>query len=113
MKIINLSKNTVLAENAVLADNPLSRTKGLLGRKAFLPHEALVLAPCNSIHTFFMRFSIDVIFVDRVFKVVSVIPGLKPFRLSKIYFSASRAIELPTGVIVSTRTSPGDILRIE
>ncbi len=111
MKIINLTKNTVLAENAVIADDPLSRTKGLLGKKALLPQEALVLKPCNSIHTFFMRFPIDVLFVDRELKVVAAISSLKPNRLSRIYFSAKYAIELPIGVIASTRTSPGDILR--
>ncbi|MCX5714888.1 MAG: DUF192 domain-containing protein [Candidatus Omnitrophica bacterium] len=113
MKIINLTKNTVLSENATIADTPLSRTKGLLGRKGLLPQEALVLKPCNSIHTLFMQFPIDVLFVDREFKVVAAIPALKPYRLSKIYFSASFAIEFSTGIIASSRTSFGDTLCFE
>jgi uncharacterized protein len=113
MKISNQSKNTILASNAILAATPWLRMKGLLGRKIVGPSEALVLKPCNSIHTLFMRFSIDVIFVDQAFKVVAAIAGLKPYRLSKIYFSARCAIELPTGVIASSRTSVGDTLRFE
>jgi uncharacterized membrane protein (UPF0127 family) len=110
VKIFNLTKNTLLAENAMLADNPFSRTKGLLGRKGLNPGEALVLKPCNSIHTFFMRFPIDVIFVNRQLKVVAAIPALKPYRLSRIYFSAGMAIELPTGGLALSSTAVGDTL---
>jgi uncharacterized membrane protein (UPF0127 family) len=104
VKIFNLTKNTLLAENAMLADNPFSRTKGLLGRKGLNPGEALVLKP------FFMRFPIDVIFVNRQLKVVAAIPALKPYRLSRIYFSAGMAIELPTGGLALSSTAVGDTL---
>jgi len=110
MKIINKTKNTTVAEEAFLANTFSSRVKGLLGRKDFRPPEALIIQPCNSIHTFFMRFTIDVLFVDKNNKVIKSIPHLKPFRFTLIYFKASSAIELPAGTIETTSTQQDDIL---
>jgi uncharacterized membrane protein (UPF0127 family) len=110
IKIINRTKNTVLAENAVLADTVFKRIKGLIGRKEFVKGEALILKPCNSIHTFFMKFPIDIIFLDKNKRVIKTITCLKPFRLTPIYFKANLAIELPCGTIQTTFTEPADYL---
>jgi len=112
MQIANKTKNTILAQNAVIADTILKRMKGLLGRKDFKEGEALVLKPCNSIHTFFMSFAIDVVFVDSNNKVVKAISAMTPFRLSRIYFKARLAIELPVGTISKTTTQPNDLLQL-
>jgi len=112
MKIVNRTKNVVLAEDIILASRPIARIKGLLGSKELRPGQAMVLRPCNSIHTFFMRFAIDVLFVGKKNQVVKALCGLPPFRLSNIYFQASCAIELPTGTITATKTTVGDILQI-
>ncbi|MCX5709650.1 MAG: DUF192 domain-containing protein [Candidatus Omnitrophica bacterium] len=95
-----------------MADNILARVKGLLGRKEFPAGEALILRPCNSIHTFFMRFPIDLLFMDKNNYVVGVVPALKPARLSKVFLRAACVIELPVGTIQSARTSKGDLLSI-
>ena len=110
MQIINKTKGKILAEKAGLANTIFSRSKGLLGRKDFKQGEALIIVPCNSIHTFFMRFAIDVLFVDSENKVIKAISNMRPFRLSNLYFSARYTIELPTGTIKTTSTAPGDIL---
>ena len=73
--------------------------KGLLGREALLEGEALVITRCNSIHMFFMRFSIDVVFVDVKWQVVGLVRGIRPFALSPIFWKAVAAIELPAGSI--------------
>lgn len=112
MQIANKTKNTILAQNAVIANTILNRMKGLLGRKDFKEGEALVLKPCNSVHTFFMSLPIDVVFVDSDNKVVKTISAMPPFRLSRIYFKARLAIELPAGRIAKTSTQPGDFLYI-
>lgn len=112
MRIINQSKNTILSENAILANKFFKRIKGLLGKKEFVKGEALVIRPCNSIHTFFMRFPIDVLFVGRDNRVVAAISCLKPFGLSKIYFKASFVVELPAGTISTTFTHKGDLLSL-
>lgn len=113
MKIINTSKNTVLADNAELANTFFKRLIGLLNRKALNKGEALILAPSNCIHSFFMRFTIDVIFLDKAGKVIEVLPSFKPFRLSPIYFNSHSVIELPENTIKLTQTQPGDIIKIE
>jgi hypothetical protein len=110
MKIINLTKNKVLSDDAILANALFQRIKGLLGRKDFRTGEALIIKPCNSVHTFFMRFPIDILFVDKNNRVIEVIPYLKPFRLTPVYFSASFVIELPAGTLKSSSTQEGDTL---
>lgn len=110
MKIINRTKNTTVASNAVLADSLFARLKGLLGTKELKKGQALILNPCNSIHTFFMHYPIDVIFVSKDNVVVKTISCIKPFRLSSIYFKAKYAIELPVDTIRITATSKGDTL---
>jgi uncharacterized membrane protein (UPF0127 family) len=110
MKIINKNKNNILAEEVIVADTPFKRSKGLLGRKLFKPGEALVIVPCNSIHTLFMRFSIDALFVNKEHRVIKAIWNLKPFRITKIYFNSSFVVELPVGTICATATEEGDII---
>jgi len=110
MVIINKTKNTILAKDTLVAATLITRIKGLLGRNDFQQGEALIIKPCNSIHTFFMHFPIDVLFVDKDSRVIKALSCLIPFRLSKIYFNASLAIELPAGTIQSTLTSEGDTL---
>ncbi len=112
MQIINKSKGASLATEAIIANTPLSRLKGLLGRRGLKKDEALIIKPCNSIHTFFMRFPIDVLFIDRENKVIKALSAIKPFRLSGIYINASFAIELPSGVILESLTSEGDEIAI-
>lgn len=113
MKLINQTKNTVLAEEAVVANTFFSRIKGLLGRREFNNGEALILKPCVSIHTFFMRFPIDVLFVGKDSKVIKATSSLKPSRITSIYFNATFAIELPAGIIQSTATCEGDLILLE
>jgi len=110
MKIINLSNNAVLAGDAVVADTPLARITGLLNRKDFLSGQGLVIKPCNSVHTFFMRFSIDIAFINKENKIVKAVRCLPPFRFSNIYFSAYLVVELPAGTLEKTNTREGDIL---
>jgi hypothetical protein len=110
LKIINQNKNTVLAEDVIIADTPAKRMKGLLDRHEFKKGQAIILAPCNSVHTFFMRFPIDVVFIDRKNQVVKVISNLKPWRLSGIYPSACSCIELPANSIISGLASLGDFI---
>jgi len=112
MKIINKTKNNLLADNVSFADTSFKRIKGLLGRGQLNRGEALIIRPCNSIHTFFMRFAIDVLFVDRNNRIVKAMPNLKPFCITGVYFTADKVIELPAGIIQSTDTQFGDILEI-
>jgi uncharacterized membrane protein (UPF0127 family) len=108
MRIHNRTKNVELAANATLAASYWSRLVGLLGRKGLAEGEALVLEPCNSVHTMFMRFTIDVLYLDKERRVVKAVPSLKPFRVSAAFRGAHSVVELPEGVIAATSTAPGD-----
>ena len=113
MRLINQTKKTVLAESVFLADSPFKRIKGLLGKASFDKGQALIIKPCNSIHTFFMRFPIDALFVNKNNTVVKAISGLMPFCLSPICLKSRFVVELPSGTIKFTSTSLGDQLILE
>lgn len=113
MKVINTTKNTILADEAKMADAFFARLIGLLNRKSLNKGEALILATSNSIHSFFMRFTIDVIFLDKTGKVIAILPSFKPFRLSRTYFNSRTVIELPENTLQLTHTEPGDTIIIK
>jgi uncharacterized membrane protein (UPF0127 family) len=113
MKIINATQGVVLAQKAAMADTMFSRMRGLLNRASLHPEEALLITHCRSIHMFFMRFSIDAVFVDREHRVVGLVKRIRPFCLSPYFRKAFSVVELPEGTIEKTKTGMGDQLRIE
>jgi uncharacterized protein len=86
----------VVCERCLVADRPLTRMRGLLGRTELPRGEGILLRPCGSIHTFFMRFPIDAVFVDRDGKVVGVERELKPWRTARRR-GAKTVLELTAG----------------
>ena len=112
MRLINQTKSLVLAEHVTFVNTPFKRIKGLLGQKAFLPGQGIILYPCNSVHTFFMHFAIDVLFVDSNYRVIKVFSNLSPNRITGIYWRSSRAIELPAGISELTHTQNKDQLQL-
>ena len=110
LPIYNKTQNTLIAPRAKLADTFITRMVGLLNRSSLAEGEALVIARCQSIHMLFMKFSIDVIFVDKNNRVIGLVQGIKPFQLSKIFWKARFAIEVPIGTIAKTKTAVGDQL---
>jgi len=108
-RIANSRTGQIVAEHAELAQSPLKRMKGLLGKKGLAPDEAIILRPASSIHTVFMRFAIDVIYIDRDNKVVKVVRDLVPYRFSAAK-GAKTVIEMMTGATTTTDLQPGDQL---
>jgi len=113
VKIINFSKQKTICKNAALADTAISRMVGLLGRKTIAPDEGLIITHCRSIHMFFMKFAIDVIFTDKNNKVLGLVKNIKPFCMSPYFFKARNAIELFPGTIEKTTTAIGDKIIFE
>lgn len=113
MRIANVTKGTELADRARLARRPWSRMVGLLGRSALPPGEGLVLVPCASIHTAFMRFPIDVVYADSSRRVVKTVAALRPWRLSGVLRGVRYTVELPAGTIERTGTAMGDELTFQ
>ncbi len=111
-RLVNQRNRRVVAETVFTAFDSASRRKGLLGRDGLAAGTALIIAPTNAIHTWFMRFDIDVAFVAKDGHVVKVSHRLRPWRL----FAALRgyaAIELPPGALASSETASGDTLALE
>ena len=113
MRIANQSKGTQLASDARMARSLISRGVGLLGKRSLPEGEALIIDPCGSVHTAFMRFAIDVLYVDKSLRVVKAVSNLKPFRMSAVLHGRCSVIELPSGIITATNTARGDQLAFE
>src|ERR1700694_5570262 len=99
MRLMEAGSGRVVVGNLELADSAWSRIVGLMGRPALERGRGLWLEPCNSIHMFFMRFPIDVLFLDRQRRGKKVVLGLKPWRISPIVFGARTVVELPAGTL--------------
>lgn len=109
MLVRNETRNTVLAELADVADSSAKRRKGLLGRDSLPVGQGLWIIPCESVHTWGMRFPIDVLYLDRKKRIQKLRSVMTPWRLS-FCLSAHSVLELPAGVIDDTNTQRGDQL---
>lgn len=93
---MNMTRRSVVCEHALIAERAPARMRGLLGRRS-LPHgEGLLLRPAPSIHTAFMRFSIDAVFLDSNLCVVKVVNGMRPWRMASAR-RATAVLELAAG----------------
>jgi hypothetical protein len=109
LRVATATGTTVAADVAV-ADNPYRRFMGLMGQRELKDGTGLYLRPCSSIHMFFMRFPIDVAFIDKDDRVVRLYHGLRPWRMSRVVRRAKAAIELPNGALAEAGVGVGDLL---
>src|ERR1700679_955818 len=109
LQVTNVTRGTVLATRLEAAHTGPSRRKGLLGRDGLAPGEGLWIVPCESVHTFFMRFPIDLVYLDRKNTIKKVRSAVGAWRLWAC-LSAHSILELPAGTIQNTETQVGDIL---
>jgi uncharacterized membrane protein (UPF0127 family) len=91
----------------------LTRGFGLLGKNHLPEGEGLIIRPCNSVVSFFMRFPIDVLFVDGNGKVAHMIHTMRPWRTSKVVRGSKYVTELPAGVLQAAGTEIGDQIEIQ
>ena len=112
MRAINSKSGRLLASELFVAQTLWSRARGLLGRSGLGPGEGLLLRPCRGVHTFFMRFPIDVVFLDRSNRVLSTVQDLQPQRATRLLRHCSSVLELPAGSVLGSGTSPGDDIEI-
>ena len=112
MNIVTVKKDkVVIAQKVEFADTFLKRLLGLMFSKNLGNKDGLLFYPSNSIHTFFMNYPIDVIFLNNKNEVVKVIPSMKPWRITRIYFGACKVIELMGGSL-KEEIKTGDKLEI-
>jgi uncharacterized protein len=112
MRLLEADSGRVVVDDLELARSSWSRFVGLMGRPTLERGTGLWIEPCNSIHMFFMRFAIDVLFLDRQRRVKKVMLDLKPWRISPIVFGARTVVELPAGTL-SDRGLMGTLLTLE
>jgi uncharacterized membrane protein (UPF0127 family) len=105
--LVNESTNTPIAQQVELAVSRAERRRGLLGRPRLESGAALVLTPCFAVHTAWMQFAIDVVFVNRQGVAVRIVRSLSPWRIA-IATSANAVIELPAGSVARCDLRTGD-----
>jgi uncharacterized membrane protein (UPF0127 family) len=110
-EIVNGRTGEVLAYRGRMADNFKTRTVGLLGDVRLHEDEALIIKPCWSIHTFFMRFPIDVLFLDKHGKVRKLIHSMPAWRMAASW-GAHDTIEMAPGVLQDIDVQVGDPIEI-
>jgi uncharacterized membrane protein (UPF0127 family) len=108
----NQTRNTVLADSAEVADTSAKRRTGLLKHDRLAPGDGLWIVPCESVHSFFMKFAIDLVYLDREKRVRKVRHRMVPWRVSAC-LSAHSILELPAGAVAASLTQAGDQLEIE
>lgn len=108
----NLTKELVLASSVEVAETLESRARGLLGRESIETDYCLWIHKCRSIHTFFMKFNIDVIFVDKKLKVTSVKININKWRLAWGGFFADSCFEFKALSLSNEDVQKGDILYV-
>src|SRR5437588_3530553 len=108
MSIVNTTRNTTLADKARRAASFVDRGRGLMLSDPLPEGGGLVIEPCNSVHMFFMRYPLDIVFIDGQGQVVFMYKGIKPWRVGRIVRGAKAAIELPAGAIDTSNTQLGD-----
>ena len=109
--LVNVGTGHQLATRLEMPLDSEGRRRGLLGRTAIDPRAALILAPCEGVHTFFMRFPIDIVSVTRAGQVLKVRSAVPAWRIA-FSFRAFATVELAAGVAAASRTAPGDSLAV-
>lgn len=112
-RLVNRTRGTVVAECIRRADTFWQRATGLLTRRKLTRGEGLWLIPCNGVHTFFLRFSIDLLILNRDLQVVRAFHNVPPFRICWPVRGGYSTVELATGTLASAGVQQGDWLALE
>ncbi|HOL73300.1 MAG TPA: DUF192 domain-containing protein [Bryobacteraceae bacterium] len=112
LRIRNITRGAELACAADVADTSRKRRTGLLKHTSLPAGEGLWIVPCEGVHTFGMKFPIDVLFLDRKRKVLKIRANMPRGRIA-LCLSAHSVLELPAGTAEATGTQPGDQLEFE
>jgi len=105
-------KAELILPELLIAESFWSRMKGLLGKKELSSTQALWIRPCNNIHTFFMKFTIDCIFVNRSNVIQKIYPRVGPFRIAGPVWKANSVLEFPEGTAEKWNLKIGDQLHV-
>ena len=110
--VANLTRGTLLGDRIEIADTSLSRFLGLIPKRGLNAGEGLWIKPSSGVHTFFMRFPIDVIGLDKNMRVIKLWRTLVPYRITSVSLQLRSVIELSSGRIAECGVQLGDVLRV-
>ena len=109
LRVWNVTRGTALATFVEIADTARTRRKGLLGRLSLSAGEGLWITPCESVHTWFMQFPIDLVYLNRERRIEKLRSDVVPWRLSAC-LSAGSVLELAAGSIRASESEQGDLV---
>jgi uncharacterized membrane protein (UPF0127 family) len=109
VKVVNLTRQIELASSVDVAKSAAKRSKGLLGRKGLQPGEGMWIVPCEAVHTFGMQFALDLVYLDRDYRIRKIRRNVPPWRMSAC-LTAHSIIELAAGAVKESEAQPGDVL---
>jgi uncharacterized membrane protein (UPF0127 family) len=109
---LTTSAGTTVVSAMTMAETPWQRFVGLMGRRELAADAGLCLRPCSSIHMFFMRMSVDAVFLDKDGVVLRIYPSLRPWRVTRVVRKAKSCIELPAGTLAAAGVKIGDQLSL-
>ena len=109
---LETADGTVVAERCPVAGSFMARFMGLMGRRELPPGEGICIQDCGSIHMFFMRFAIDVAFVNAEGRVIHACHTIRPWRISRPVRGSKAALELPAGTLRSLGIDRGSVLKL-
>lgn len=110
-RLVSLSTDSVIVERLEYAGGPLGRMRGLLGTRSLPPGRGLLIPRARQVHTFGMRYAIDVVFLDRSMTVVHVVREMRPNRISRLVWRSRMVVETPAGAAAAVQV--GELLQIE
>jgi uncharacterized protein len=111
-RVRNLTRDTTIGDSIETAESSAARRTGLLKHEKLEAGSGLWIVPCEAVHTFFMKFALDLIYLDRKHRVKATVRGVRPWRFSAC-LPAHSVIELPVGTIERSQTQKGDELEIK
>jgi uncharacterized membrane protein (UPF0127 family) len=113
LNLIEKTGNELIAAEVIEANTFFDKLFGLITRRKLKDREGFLIENCNGIHTFWMRYNIDVVFLDRKKRVLTIYYSLKPFRTTPFVKNAFFVLELKSGTIEKTSLKPGDLVSFE
>ncbi len=112
MMLQNKTRNITLMTEVIVSDNFFKRLKGLLGKKELPNNQCMIITPCKSVHTFFMKFPIHVVFINKNYEIVEIIENMEPGHISSYVRNAWSVIEMPVNESEKLKISVGDKLQV-
>ena len=113
LRVDNLTRGQNLVTKGAAAANIASRLRGLIGRPRLVDGEGLLILPCTGVHTHFMRYPIDVLYVNPNGEIIAMDQAMAPWRFGRIHSRARFVVEIPAGTVASTGTQIGDRLLVK